>query len=336
MSNRSLFCFCKNSKTWNARLQPPLPWFHPRSLPFTHTTVQLNKQLPAQITIHNPSGSRIAFKVRFAEERHAGRSALPVARRFASSPACRQAQLSPLPPTNDTNQQVKTTTPKKYVVRPSSGAVDPGMTASVQVIMQAQKEFPADMGACRDKFLVQALALAPGEDLGPETFRAGAPTKDTKIRVALEGPPAPPSPVPEVNETEEDASLLAAGAAGAGAGALAGGARALGGGASDGVAAVGAGGLSQENRVLRAQVERLVAERDQMRRQLDAAARGGGGKAGAAAAAGRSGGAASAGALSPAVLLVAALLAMLAFLFGHYAHELVPGGLPLPPLNLNR
>jgi hypothetical protein len=88
--------------------------------------------------------------------------------------------------------------------------------------------------------------------------------------------------------------------------------------------------------VLRAQVERLVAERDQMRRQLDAAARGGGGKAGAAAAAGRSGGAASAGALSPAVLLVAALLAMLAFLFGHYAHELVPGGLPLPPLNLNR
>jgi outer membrane murein-binding lipoprotein Lpp len=207
------------------------------------------------------------------------------------------------------------------------------MTASVQVIMQAQKEFPADMGACRDKFLVQALALASGEDFGPDTFRAGVATKDTKIRVALEGPPAPPSPVPEVNETEEDSSLLAAGAAGAGAGALAG--RALGGG-SDGAAAAGggAGGLSQENRVLRSQVERLMSERDQMRRQLDAAGRGGGGKGGAAAVRGGGG-----GALSPAMVVIALLLAALAFLVGHYAHELVPGGLPLPTLealNLKR
>jgi hypothetical protein len=32
-------------------------------------------------------------------------------------------------------------------------------------------------------------------------------------------------------------------------------------------------------------------------------------------------------------LAVAFILALLAFLFGHYAHELVPGGLPLPPLD---
>jgi hypothetical protein len=192
------------------------------------------------------------------------------------------------------------------------------MTASVQVIMQAQKEFPADMAACRDKFLVQALALAPGEEFGPDTFRAGVPTKDTKIRVVLEGPPAPPSPVPEVNEAEEDSSLLAAGAAGAGAGALAG--RALGGGAG------GEGGLSQENRVLRSQVERLMAERDQMRRQLDTGVRGGKGGGGAVA---RSAGV---GGVPPGFLVVAVILALLAFLFGHYAHELVPGGLPLPPL----
>jgi outer membrane murein-binding lipoprotein Lpp len=189
------------------------------------------------------------------------------------------------------------------------------MTTSVQVIMQAQKEFPADMSSCRDKFLVQALSLSPGEEFGPETFRAGVATKDTKIRVVLEGPPAPPSPVPEVNETEEDSSMLVGGALGAAAGLA--GARAAGAG--------GDSGLSQENRVLRAQVERLMAERDQMRRQLDAAGRGG--KGGVAV---RGGGG---GALSPAMLLVVLILAAMAFLAGHYAQELIPGGLPLPPLS---
>jgi hypothetical protein len=38
--------------------------------------------------------------------------------------------------------------------------------------------------------------------------------QDTKIRVVLEGPPAPPSPVPEVNEGDEDnASMRTAGGA---------------------------------------------------------------------------------------------------------------------------
>ncbi len=30
--------------------------------------------------------------------------------------------------------------------------------------------------------------------------------QDTKIRVVLEGPPAPPSPVPEMNETEDEST----------------------------------------------------------------------------------------------------------------------------------
>lgn len=83
--------------------------------------VQLNKQLPAQITIQNPSTTaRMGFKV-------------------------------------------KTTTPKKYVVRPSSGICEPGDRVTVQVIMQAQKEFPSDLKNCKDKFLVQTVLLQPGE-----------------------------------------------------------------------------------------------------------------------------------------------------------------------------
>ena len=63
--------------------------------------------------------------------------------------------------------------------RPRQGVVEPRATANVQVIMQAQKEYPADMAACKDKFLVQTEALRAGEEIGPDTFKRGdvsAPT----------------------------------------------------------------------------------------------------------------------------------------------------------------
>ncbi len=41
--------------------------------------------------------------------------------------------------------QVKTTSPKKYCVRPSSGIVEPGSSKEVQVIMQAQREYPPSL-----------------------------------------------------------------------------------------------------------------------------------------------------------------------------------------------
>ena len=43
--------------------------------------------------------------------------------------------------------KIKTTAPKKYVVRPSSGVTDLKSSASVQVIMQAQKDYPLDFQA---------------------------------------------------------------------------------------------------------------------------------------------------------------------------------------------
>lgn len=59
--------------------------------------------------------------------------------------------------------KVKTTTPRKYVVRPSSGVADPGATVQIQVVMQSQKDFPPDLKNCKDKFLVQTVVLQPGE-----------------------------------------------------------------------------------------------------------------------------------------------------------------------------
>ncbi|OEL14332.1 Vesicle-associated protein 1-2 [Dichanthelium oligosanthes] len=65
--------------------------------------------------------------------------------------------------TNKTDKQVvfkvKTTSPKKYCVRPNNGIVAPRSTADVVVTMQAQREAPPDM-QCKDKFLVQSAIVA--------------------------------------------------------------------------------------------------------------------------------------------------------------------------------
>ena len=101
--------------------------------------------------------------------------------------------------------KVKTTSPKKYCVRPSSGIVDPGTTKDVQVIMQAQREYPpTGLQDCKDKFLVQTVKVPEGAtDITSELFDGpSSAVKQTKLRVVLVGPPKPPSPVPEGIEEE--------------------------------------------------------------------------------------------------------------------------------------
>ncbi|KAJ6795987.1 vesicle-associated protein 1-1-like [Iris pallida] len=66
--------------------------------------------------------------------------------------------------------KVKTTSPKKYCVRPNTGVVLPRSTCDVIVTMQAQREMPPDM-QCKDKFLVQSAVVSPGvtaKDITPE------------------------------------------------------------------------------------------------------------------------------------------------------------------------
>jgi len=55
--------------------------------------------------------------------------------------------------------KVKTTAPKQYCVRPNSGRIEPGQHVEVQVLLQAMKEDPAPDAKCRDKFLVQTIAI---------------------------------------------------------------------------------------------------------------------------------------------------------------------------------
>ncbi|KAI9930851.1 hypothetical protein ASPWEDRAFT_98998 [Aspergillus wentii DTO 134E9] len=65
---------------------------------------------------------------------------------------------------NNQNQEaivfkVKTTAPKHYCVRPNSGRIEPGKHVDVQVLLQAMKDVPADDAKCKDKFLVQTVAV---------------------------------------------------------------------------------------------------------------------------------------------------------------------------------
>ncbi|GFP80890.1 vesicle-associated protein 1-2 [Phtheirospermum japonicum] len=100
--------------------------------------------------------------------------------------------------------KVKTTNPKKYCVRPNTGVVVPHSSCDVIVTMQAQKEAPPDM-QCRDKFLLQCVAVRPGstaKDITAEMFNkeAGNQVDEFKLRVIYVTPPQPPSPVREGSE----------------------------------------------------------------------------------------------------------------------------------------
>lgn len=125
---------------------------------------ELRKNIPVILTLTNPSTDRVAFKV-------------------------------------------KTTSPKTYCVRPSSGFVEPNSIMQVQIIRQAQREYPASYGDTKDKFLVQSTKAGPdASDLNTDLFdlAKNPALQQTKLRVALVGPPQPPSPVPEHPETGDD------------------------------------------------------------------------------------------------------------------------------------
>lgn len=101
--------------------------------------------------------------------------------------------------------KVKTTSPKKYCVRPSSGIIEPNGVKEVQVILQSQREPPVSYADCRDKFLVQCIKVdASVTEVSSELFdpAKAKEMKQTKLKVVMIPPAKPPSPVPEGNESE--------------------------------------------------------------------------------------------------------------------------------------
>eukprot|EP00249_Psilotum_nudum_P004295 c17825_g1_i1 orf=295-1020(+) len=97
--------------------------------------------------------------------------------------------------------KVKTTSPKKYCVRPNTGIVMPRSSCDVAVTMQAQREMPPDM-QCKDKFLVQSVVAPDGataNNISLEMFNkeGGKEVFEVKLRVVYISPPQPPPSIPE-------------------------------------------------------------------------------------------------------------------------------------------
>ncbi|CAH9069739.1 unnamed protein product [Cuscuta europaea] len=100
--------------------------------------------------------------------------------------------------------KVKTTNPRKYIVRPNYGIVLPRSRCNVTVTMQAQSGTPLDMQS-KDKFLLQCVITHPGaapKDICQEMFNkeVGKYVQECKLKVVYVTPRRPPSPVPEEPE----------------------------------------------------------------------------------------------------------------------------------------
>lgn len=156
--------------------------------------------------------------------------------------------------TNPTDEKiafkVKTTSPKMYCVRPSSGFVEPKTNMQVQVIRQAQKEMPA-LGDTKDKFLVQSTRVASSvSEISSELFDTSKNNgvSQIKLRVLLTGPPQPPSPVPEGPEDSDAVPGMTA--------------------AKGAAFATNGEDLATAHAQLKAKYERAEAERLELRRQL--------------------------------------------------------------------
>ncbi|KAK8960162.1 Vesicle-associated protein 2-2 [Platanthera guangdongensis] len=92
--------------------------------------------------------------------------------------------------------KVKTTSPKRYCVRPNTGVIQPRSTCDFTVTMQAQHTSPPDM-QLKDKFLVQSTIVPFGstdEDITPSIFskESGRFIDECKLRVVLVSPPHSP------------------------------------------------------------------------------------------------------------------------------------------------
>ncbi|CAL5339645.1 unnamed protein product [Camellia sinensis] len=92
--------------------------------------------------------------------------------------------------------KVKTTSPKKYSVRPNIGIIKPKSTCEFTVMMQAQRVAPPDI-ICKDKFLVQSTVVPAGtsdDDITPSIFAKDDVryVEENKLKVVLVSPPNSP------------------------------------------------------------------------------------------------------------------------------------------------
>ncbi|GER39208.1 vesicle-associated membrane protein [Striga asiatica] len=104
--------------------------------------------------------------------------------------------------------KVKTTSPKKYCVRPNAGIIKPKSTCDFIVTMQAQNSAPHEM-QCKDKFLIQSTVVPFGtteDDIVPDMFvkECEKYIEEVKLGVSLSiAPDYPEKPLANVVLNQE-------------------------------------------------------------------------------------------------------------------------------------
>jgi len=85
--------------------------------------------------------------------------------------------------------KVKTTAPKAYLVRPSSGVLKPSESQEVQIILQAQPQSQGEQQSnAQDRFLVQAVEIKENEPVAREDWAKFPKEKvhEQKLNVIVE------------------------------------------------------------------------------------------------------------------------------------------------------
>ncbi|GMH20034.1 hypothetical protein Nepgr_021875 [Nepenthes gracilis] len=104
--------------------------------------------------------------------------------------------------------KVKTTSPKKYCVRPNASIIKPKATCDFTVTMQAQRLSPPDL-QCKDKFLIQCTAVPFGttdDDITSDMFAKdiGKYIEQKKLKVVLVDSPQSPASLPVNSDISHD------------------------------------------------------------------------------------------------------------------------------------
>ncbi|VAH44292.1 unnamed protein product [Triticum turgidum subsp. durum] len=74
------------------------------------------------------------------------------------------------------SNEVKTTSPRKYFVRPNASIIHPWDSCTITITLQLQKEYPTNMQS-KNKFLIQSTRVAASTDMDenpPDTFNKEA------------------------------------------------------------------------------------------------------------------------------------------------------------------
>ncbi|CAA2977801.1 vesicle-associated 2-1 [Olea europaea subsp. europaea] len=124
--------------------------------------------------------------------------------------------------------KVKTTSPRKYFVRPNTGVIHPWDSSVIRapyfidnvlvafdlylVTLQAQREYPPDL-PCKDKFLLQSTIVPPNVDvdqLAQDTFNkeGGRTIEERKLKVVYISSKSTPRSLEDYSKPSFDTNLM--------------------------------------------------------------------------------------------------------------------------------